>query len=249
MGVKHMAETFVAILTAHLIGDFIFQTEGMIKRKREWSIFLLHIVIVTITTYLLIGSFHWPILAAILLTHFIIDVAKVYWMKDSCLSFVIDQGSHLLVLIGLALLFTGVPDSGWWATAFGNEHIEWYYASLSILSGLILTLKVGGILIGKFTAPFREEIEEGMEGLENGGLYIGYLERILVMILLMTDITMGIGFLFASKSILRIGEIKDTGQRKVAEYIIIGTFFSFVWAISISVLTLKAINNWLPEAL
>jgi len=249
MGVNRMAETFVAILTAHLLGDFIFQTEGMIKRKREWRIFLLHIVIVAITTYLLIGSFHWPILAVIILTHFIIDAMKLYWMKDSCLSFVIDQGSHLIVLIGLALVFSGVPDSGWWLTAFGNDNIAWYYASLSLLSGLILAVKVGGILIGKFTAPFQEEIDNNMEGLKNGGLYIGYLERILVMILLLTDITMGIGFLFASKSILRIGEIKDTGQRKIAEYIIIGTFFSFVWAISVSVLTLKAINYWLPEVL
>ena len=30
-----MAETFVAILTAHLLGDFIFQTEWMIERKRR----------------------------------------------------------------------------------------------------------------------------------------------------------------------------------------------------------------------
>ena len=244
-----MAETFVAILTAHLIGDFIFQTKRIIERKREWKIFFLHIITVTLITYLLLGEFHWQILLVVFLTHFIIDAMKLYWMKDSWLSFTIDQGSHLIVLIGLALVFSGVPDTGWWPAVMGTEFIEWYYGLLSLLSGLILTVKVGGILIGKFTAPFQEEIDNNMEGLKNGGLYIGYLERILVMILLLTDITMGIGFLFASKSILRIGEIKDTGQRKIAEYIIIGTFFSFVWAISISILTLKAINYWLPEVL
>jgi len=249
MGVNHMAETFIAILTAHLIGDFIFQTKGMIERKRDLRTLFLHIVLVTITTYIILGSFHWQILAVIFLTHFIIDTIKLYWMKDSFWSFVVDQGSHLIVMLTLASVFVDVPNSGWWPAVLGTEFIEWYYGSLSLLSGLILTVKVGGILIGKFTAPFQEEIQEDMEGLKNGGLFIGYLERILVMILLFTDITMGIGFLFASKSILRIGEIKDTDHRKVAEYIIIGTFFSFVWALSISVLTLKAINYWLPEIL
>jgi hypothetical protein len=40
--------------------------------------------------------------------------------------------------------------------------------------------------------------------------------------------------LIAAKSILRFGEIKDNENRKQAEYIIIGTFASFLYAIVVS---------------
>jgi len=52
------------------------------------------------------------------------------------------------------------------------------------------------------------------------------------------------GFLFAAKSILRFGEIKDSHQRKMAEYIIIGTFLSFGWALITSYLTQQALRLW-----
>ena len=86
-----------------------------------------------------------------------------------------------------------------------------------------------------------------IKGLEKGGLYIGWLERSLVMLLLLINQSAGIGFLLAAKSILRFGEIKNTQQRKVAEYIIIGTFLSFGWALLISVLTRQAVQHWLPN--
>jgi hypothetical protein len=66
------------------------------------------------------------------------------------------------------------------------------------------------------------------------------------MLLLLMDQPNGIGFLIAAKSVLRFGEIKDPSQRKVAEYIIIGTFLSFGWALLISILTQKALRYWIP---
>jgi hypothetical protein len=66
------------------------------------------------------------------------------------------------------------------------------------------------------------------------------------MLFLLINQPTGIGFLIAAKSILRFGEIKNAGERKVAEYIIIGTFLSFGWALLISVLTQHAIQHWLP---
>ncbi|HTX78161.1 MAG TPA: hypothetical protein VMC62_00765, partial [Longilinea sp.] len=44
----------------------------------------------------------------------------------------------------------------------------------------------------------------------------------------------GIGFLVAAKSIFRFSEISKNEDRKEAEYIIIGTFASFLYAIIIS---------------
>lgn len=65
------------------------------------------------------------------------------------------------------------------------------------------------------------------------------------MMFILIDQPTSIGFLIAAKSILRFGEIKDTSQRKVAEYIIIGTFLSFGWAILVAVLTQRTIKHWI----
>ena len=109
--------------------------------------------------------------------------------------------------------------------------------TLSVIIGLAVSLFLGGIVIRLFTRPLADQLDTPPAGLENGGLYIGYLERALIMLLVMMGEPTGIGFLIAAKSILRFGEVKDTGQRKMSEYIIIGTFFSFGWGLLIAMAT------------
>lgn len=72
-----IASTFVAMFTAHLLGDFIFQTEWMVERKRRIWVLILHASIVTLASFLLLGAFEWRILMAILLTHFVMDAIKL----------------------------------------------------------------------------------------------------------------------------------------------------------------------------
>jgi hypothetical protein len=80
--------------------------------------------------------------------------------------------------------------------------------------------------------------EKPIEGLANGGKIIGWLERALILIFVLANQFAGIGFLVAAKSIFRFGEFKESENRKEAEYIIIGTFASFLYAILI-ILILK----------
>ena len=242
-----MAETLVTILTAHLLGDFILQTDWMVMNRRRFGVLLLHVFIVTTVSCLLMGAFHWLILFIIFLVHFVMDVIEVYCTADSLVPFLFNQCAHLLALVGITCIFPDAASSGWWSTSSNKGLSDWYFASLSLLSGLILVVPAGGILVGKATIPFIKEIgEDDIKGLENGGRYIGQLERFLVLLLLLINQPTGIGFLIAAKSILRFGEIRNTQQRKVAEYIVIGTFLSFSWALLISVLTQHAIQYWLP---
>ena len=101
-------------------------------------------------------------------------------------------------------------------------------------------------LIRRWTQRQAEIGENEIKGLKKGGQYIGWLERSLVMLLLLMGQAGGIGFLLAAKSILRFGDIKKAGQRKVAEYVIIGTFLSFGRALLVSALTQQAMRRWLP---
>jgi len=241
-----MPATFIAILTAHLLGDFILQPAWMIEHKRRISILFLHAAVVTLASYLFLGTFHSAILLIILLTHLGIDAIKVYLCSNSLGPFLADQFIHIAVLVGLAIYFPDAAKNGWWIVRFPPDLSKWYFASLTVVSGLILCVPAGGILIAKLIEIFATEIRDNnLTGLKQGGLYIGWLERILVMLLLLMNQPNGIGFLIAAKSILRFGEIKDASQRKVAEYIIIGTFLSFGWALLISALTQRALGYWL----
>ncbi|MEM8941694.1 MAG: DUF3307 domain-containing protein, partial [Pseudomonadota bacterium] len=75
------------------------------------------------------------------------------------------------------------------------------------------------------------------EGRREGGYWIGILERALIYLFVMIGEPASIGFLVAAKSIFRIGEVKEAAQRKLAEYILIGTLASFAAATAFGLLT------------
>jgi hypothetical protein len=241
-----MAATFCAILTAYLLGNFILQAEWTVERIRRFWPLVLRGAVVTLMSYLLLGAFHWRILLVILLTHVLMAAIKAHMPSDSIAFFLVDQCVYLVVLFGLACYFPDAAKNGWWTAGVKPDLTRWYFASLSCISGIILCVPAGGVLIAKLIKPFANEVRDNdIAGLTQGGQYIGWLERILVMLLVLMDQPNGIGFLIAAKSILRFGEIKDASQRKVAEYIIIGTFLSFGWALLISMLTQKSIKYWI----
>jgi hypothetical protein len=51
-----------------------------------------------------------------------------------------------------------------------------------------------------------------------------------------------IGFLMAAKSVFRFGDLKESTDRKLTEYILIGTFVSFGLAILTGILYIQIIN-------
>ena len=241
-----MPETFCALLTAYLLGTFVLPAEWMSQPRHAVRHLTLRAAVVLSASCLLLGTFHWRILLAILLTLVLMAILRAYVLPDSVASFLLDQCAHLVVLLGLAFYFADAARYGWWSARVPPDLSKWYFASLSCVSGVILCVPAGGVLIAMLTKPFTREIRDNdIAGLTHGGKYIGWLERILVMLLVLMGQPGGIGFLIAAKSILRFGEIKDASQRKVAEYIIIGTFLSFGWALLISLLTQRAIGYWI----
>lgn len=260
-----MEETLLALLTAHFLGDFPFQNKWMVENKNQLHVLLSHVGIITVASFVLLGNFQIPLLLGVFASHLIIDWIKVSLNKDNWLYFVADQAAHVIALVALSYFCHDVASAGWWPKFFDAIHLRWFYAAQCLTAGFVVVVLAGGILIGKLTAPLSYEITESTiikkpsdgdpspagdyltEGLENGGMYIGWLERFLTLLLILIGHPTGIGFLIAAKSILRFGEIKESRHRKLAEYIIIGTFLSFGWALSMSVVTQKSIDHWLPS--
>ena len=116
--------------------------------------------------------------------------------------------------------------------------------ALIIAAGVVLVTFVGGAFIDLLLKPFQKQLNKRFRpnslrpvtGLKDGGRIIGYLERMLIFVFILSGQFAGVGFLVAAKSIFRFGELKDSENRKQAEYIIIGTFTSFLLAIVVSLI-------------
>lgn len=251
-----MKETFLVLLTAHLIGDFLFQNNWMVRTKdtKIWCL-LLHAAIVAASTFIVAGylekSFAMLFYCWVFLAHFFIDwmkglIGSIKWIsqlnkKNEVYIFLIDQFGHIASLMVIAYAMPDVAGKSLWLELFP----VFYFTGLTLISGFVVCVFAGGVLISKATRPLVEQIKDNeSNGLKNGGRYIGQLERTLTFFFMLTGQTSAIGFLFAAKSILRFGEIKDSEKRKQAEYIIIGSFMSFGWALVIAYLTGKAITLW-----
>ncbi|MEM9385064.1 MAG: DUF3307 domain-containing protein [Pseudomonadota bacterium] len=246
-----MIETCVLLLAAHLLADFPLQPNWLIERKRQFPFLLGHIVVVALTAGALLGTLHWPLLAILVATHTLMDAVKLYLLRNTLGAFLLDQCVHLAVILGLAVAFPDAWQHGWWAQLH-PAHLPLAFAAVTVLCGLIATLQPGAIIIAKATDDFSREISEDrqatqIKGLTDGGRYIGYLERLLVMLLMLAGLPAGVGFLITAKSILRFGDVKESTQRKMTEYIIIGTFMSFGWGLLVAILTQVGVNYWLTS--
>jgi hypothetical protein len=241
-----MKETLLLTIAAHLAADFILQTQWMVAHKKRAGVLLLHAAIVALTAAVATGQWRHPLLAWILVSHLGIDALKTHWMPDRLWSLLVDQGLHVAALAAGAAVFPeGAQDGVWFHVLANPDQQRWFLRAATITAGLILCLPAGGVLISKTVKPLlsREEFNQ-MKGVPNGGKIIGYLERSLVMLLIWIGQPAGIGFLVTAKSILRFGDIKDSENRQITEYVIIGTFLSFGWAILVSKLVELVWNVW-----
>ena len=80
------------------------------------------------------------------------------------------------------------------------------------------------------------EEDKSEDSLENAGKYIGILERLFVFGFILLNQWSAIGLLIAAKSVFRFGDLSRAKDRKLTEYILIGTLISFGLAISVGLL-------------
>jgi hypothetical protein len=217
-----MTSTLAALLLAHVVADFLFQTKDMVAQKRKPQILLLHGVIVLITAQLALGRIDaWEPLA-LAAAHIVIDTIKVYALPDRLASFVTDQAAHVATILAVALYAPNLYASGIWASQ------TWIPAAMILAAGFIITTVAGGHAVAYLVSQWSDKMDN-TESLPNAGRWIGLLERGIIFILILAGQPGGIGFLIAAKSVLRF----DAERKKsITEYVIIGTLASFGWAMA-----------------
>lgn len=102
-----------------------------------------------------------------------------------------------------------------------------------IIASYLAAIFPVGWIINKCLSRYELGADAG-KGLKNAGKYIGWLERFLIVTFVWAGEISAIGFIIAAKSVFRFGEIKDKENRELAEYILIGTLFSFSLAVAIT---------------
>ena len=173
-----------------------------------------------------------------------IDGIKLQLQKENTKRawFFADQVLHLAV-IGIVWKYTtGVAIS----IAFLSNT-----KYLAILTGILILLHPASFFIKNFIskwipAPVQKGSTEiinsaGQDTLEKAGRIIGMTERILIFIFILIQQWEAIGFLLAAKSVFRFGELNTARDRRLTEYVLIGTLVSFFAAIATGLLVLQII--------
>lgn len=228
---------FTPLILAHLLGDFLLQPTSWVadkERKKERSIYLyFHILIHIVLVLILLWNLQlWWIAAIIGVTHFFIDLAKLRLQtpKNKRTWFFADQLLHILVIVLLSVFYYPYFK---WEDFFNHENLKLISAVVFLTVPSSIIIKT---LISIWTPVTVDHSKVRTESLVNAGKYIGILERLLVFVFIIVNHWEGVGFMIAAKSVFRFSDLAEAKQRKLTEYVLIGTLLSFGIAVLTGIL-------------
>ena len=226
-----MITLLLKLLLAHFAGDFLLQPNKWVadkmQRKSASPYLYLHTAVhaVRLLIVLQFDMHYWLGMLIIVISHFFIDLIKLKlhgkWQERYL--FFADQLLHLLVILGVTLMYTN-PEI---------HHQELYTpkAILFFTCTLFVTY-VTAIIMRIVMDHWKLKDDSAEDSLQQAGKYIGMIERMLVFVFVILGQWSAIGFLIAAKSILRFSDLSRAKDRKLTEYIIIGTLLSISFAIA-----------------
>ena len=220
---------FIKLLLAHLIGDFMLQPLKWVIHKeanKAASKYLYAHVIIHFVLYMLVlwNSSLWWLALIITGSHLLIDMAKLYvtpFFKNKNIPFFLDQALHLLVLYGCCF-YDVLPAH----TIALFQDLDW-----PLLVAVVFVTWPSAIIMGQLLEGMSNQIETNHKSLPNAGKYIGIMERLFVLVFIIIGRWEAIGLLITAKSVFRFNDLKESNNRKLTEYILIGTLVSFGLAI------------------
>jgi hypothetical protein len=238
---------FGVFLLSYLLTQFVFIPTIFSKSKNRWWQNIVSGLCMAVSIYLLLGNWNFLVLP--------LGAFLVFWGLETIRQRSGKESFHISIfwlviwmvifLAAAYLLPFKVLIPSMWLGLFGLGYIK---VVLSLAGFLFVTFQVSQT-IGLMLIPFQEEIRNtskqilSVNGLKEGGKWIGILERALVFIFVFSNQYAAIGILVAAKSILRFGEVKDNSNRMEAEYIIIGTLTSILFAILVGIVTVWLVTQ------
>ncbi|TYP70372.1 DUF3307 domain-containing protein [Aquimarina intermedia] len=223
------------LIIAHVLGDFVLQPDTWVadkKEKKQASLFLYLHTLVHAVTLLCMLSFDRRYLLAILIivfSHFLIDLIKLNLDKkvNFKLLFLLDQLAHLLVIAGIV----------YWYQPFSIDLSRVYSIEiLYLVLAIIAVTSISSVIMKLLMSTWNLNEDHAKDSLEKAGKYIGILERLFVFAFIALGQWAAIGFLITAKSVFRFGDLSKAKDRKLTEYVLIGTLLSFGLAMIVGLL-------------
>lgn len=244
-------ELLLLLLTAHFIGDFYLQAASWvecrntnhIKSKGLWMHFSVHTLLNAIVFLIATFSMLQALIAIIVISisHLVTDYWKSY-RKQNLTYFLVDQMIHLLII---SIVWT-------YLSGFTLEQVFIFTKALLMPKNMIIVIsyllvcKPASVIISLALKNYTDSLitdktcsQEtttavlGHVGLVSAGSWIGYIERCLAISFVFTGQFAGIGFLVATKTIFRFGDLTKNKDMKLTEYMMLGTLLSYAIALFI----------------
>jgi hypothetical protein len=247
---------FLGLYLAHLLTDFVLQSDRMVAGKKRGSAlaYLAHGAIHFVSAALFLGfvirglgvrlDFYGSILG-LTLVHLGIDWLKLRLVRseilaDGAATFLADQAIHALTVLLTAWLIIRPP---FWALL-----AKLHWAQSAIEKPLVVSVVYVGVIFGGgyvirfLTKPLTKQdmsiLGETTNEMQNAGMYIGWLERFVVLTALVLQSPATVGLILTAKSIARYPEMKSV---RFAEYFLIGTLLSMSLGIIGGLILLKTL--------
>ena len=216
---------FIKLLLAHLIGDFVLQPTRMVVHKQAHKAasgyLYLHILIHFLLIVILLWDLNYiPMALVIALAHYLTDLGKLYarpLFRYRAIPFFADQFLHIAALYACAYYRELVPH-----TLELTAQINW-----ALLAAVVFVTYPAGYIMNVLLERMSDQISLDHKSLPNAGMYIGMMERLFVLAFIILGHWEAIGLLIAAKSVFRFNDLKESNNRKLTEYILIGTLLSF----------------------
>ena len=235
---------FLSLLLVHFVADFFLQRDAWIlskiqKKIRSIGLFkhiCVHFILNALILWLLLGTFssrYFIALFCIVLTHYAIDIWKAY-QTFGLKAFLIDQVAHIAILAIVSLYLNQLTIDSIITFAKGALSTK----VLATAMGLVFLTKPFSFVVQLSLQNYTKEFakKEKQSGLGNAGEWIGIMERLLVFVFVLLGQFAGVGFLLAAKSVFRFGDMRLQKDRKLTEYIMLGSLLSIGAAMLVGLL-------------
>jgi len=193
-------------LLAHILGDFIFQSEKLSSKKESKNLKVHFLHSFTIGIFSLILSFDFGFwLAAIIIavSHWVIDYLKSHFNSStknkfkSSTYFFIDQFAHLLIILIVVITYNNYFNISYLVKIPDIK-------TLSTIIAFIFCMKPTNIIILNLFSIFKirtpSETSNNAENisLENAGKLIGIMERMITLVLILNNQYEAVGLVIAA---------------------------------------------------
>ncbi|WP_214000766.1 DUF3307 domain-containing protein [Arsukibacterium sp.] len=239
----------LGLVLVHILADFFFQPTAWVQARvqQHWRCvqlyyhglihFALNLLLLTLW-YLLswsaVSIFTLVGLALLIAaSHLLIDIGKSYF--DGLRYFVLDQLLHLLIIL---LVWLSLADTGYSnLTQLGGVLLKPEH--LLVLLAYLLLMKPASVLIALVLTKISAPASSAKQGSPAAGHLIGIAERLLILTLILAGQYSGVGLVVAAKSVLRYNDLRDSHDRALTEYILLGSFLSFGITLLVAIILLS----------